>query len=107
MFNHVMIGDKEVEMVANAATPFRFKQIFHEDFLQLTSTQNNDGAAAGIIIQLAYVMAMQAAGKDMKKLNEETFMAWLEEFEPNAMVEALGDVMDVYSGTAKTAASPK
>lgn len=107
MFKTVTIGNQEVEMVANAATPFRYNQVFHEDFLRLTATQNDDGAAAGIIIKLGFVMAMQASKVNLAKLNEDAFMAWLEQFEPNAMIEALGSIMDVYSGTAQTSTSPK
>lgn len=33
MYGKIMIGTKETAMLANAASPYLFKQVFHEDFL--------------------------------------------------------------------------
>lgn len=107
MYKLVTIGNQEVEMVANAATPFRYNQIFKEDFLKLASETKADASAAGTFIRLAYVMAMQAAKKDMAKLNEDSFLNWLEQFETNDLFNALNEITEVYAGNEKTSTSPK
>ena len=42
MYGTVTIGGKDVEMVANAASPYRFKQIFREDFLKRAIDTNGN-----------------------------------------------------------------
>ena len=100
MFGKVKIGEKEVEMVSNGATPYRFKQIFHKDLLKFFADAVNgkadDGEAADMASRLGYVMAMQAAKADLTKLNEDTFIDWLEAFEANDVILAAEDIMGVY-----------
>ena len=105
----VKIGDKDVEMLANAATPFWFNQIFHEDFF--TSTQNmtedNTGVTVGVFSKIAFVMAKQAIGKDMKKVNEGQFMDWLSSFEAMDLPNAMPDIISLYMAQTEGTAKPK
>jgi hypothetical protein len=107
MFAEIQIGAEMVPMEANAATPFRFKQVFKRDFLALASKGLEDAEAAEVGAQLAYIMAMQGAKADMTKLNEDAFYAWLEGFGPNDIMMALGEVMELYNGNTATTVSPK
>ena len=63
--------------------------------------------AAEVFVKLAYIMAMQASGQDMSKLNEDTFLAWLEGFEANAMFESIDAIAAVYAGNEQVTADPK
>ena len=107
MYGKVMIGQHEVEMVSNAATPYRYTQIFKDDFMSEITTDLTDAKATNVFMRLGYVMACQAAKKDMTKCTEDTWAAWLEQFEFQDMVNALGDISAIYAGTAKTTAVPK
>lgn len=107
MFAEIQIGAEMVPMEANAATPFRFKHVFHKDFLALASKGLEDAEAAEVGAQLAYIMAMQGAKADMTKLNEDAFYKWLEGFGPNDIVMALDKVMDLYNGNTATTVAPK
>jgi hypothetical protein len=107
MYAEIMIGAELVPMEANAATPFRFKQIFHKDFLAMASKGLEDAEAAEVGSQLAYVMAMQGAKADMTKLNEDSFYQWLEGFDPNDVILVLGKIMDLYNGNTVTTAVAK
>jgi hypothetical protein len=107
MYAEIMIGGKAVPMEANAATPFRFKQIFHRDFLALAAKGLEDAEAAELGTQLAYVMAMQGAKADMTKVNEESFFSWLDGFEANDIIIVLDQVMGLYNGNAKASVEPK
>lgn len=106
MFGTVKIGSKEIELLGNAATPYRYQQIFHEDYLKkVTGAEETD--PNDFFAKIGYVMAMQAAKKDLTKLNEETFYKWLEQFDPSDVFSAAGDIADVYNGNNKEDVSPK
>lgn len=108
MFGRVQIGDKGVDMVANAASPYRFKQIFREDFLKrATAIGTDELQSVDLFVKMGFVMAKQAEKADFTKLNEESFFAWLEEFEPQDVQLAAGAIADVYAGNTETDASPK
>lgn len=106
MYGKVMIGEKEVELVANAATPYRYKAIFHEDFLKKIKGQE-EADPNDFFAKLGYVMAMQAEKKDMSKLSMETFYKWLEEFEPSDVFNACDGIAEVYAGNTETSTDPK
>lgn len=108
MYGKVQIGDREVELVANAASPYRFKQIFREDFLKRAiETNENEAESIDLFVKMGFIMAKQAEKADFSKLNEDVFIAWLEEFEPNDVQIAAGDIANIYSGNAETKVSPK
>jgi hypothetical protein len=105
MYGLVTIGDKKVPMLANAATPFRFKMLFQIDLLQ-TMMKGDDGDVTDYE-KLAFVMAMQAEKKDLSKLSEEDFFLWLEEFEFTDLVNALPEVVNIYMKNTKSDSDPK
>lgn len=95
MRNVIQIGDKEVEMLGNAATALLYKQAFHEDLLRAVASLS--GAKEEDLIQaieklqkLAFIMNQQAT-KEFKdivnKLTEEDFILWLSDFEENDFQE--------------------
>ena len=57
----ISVGDREVDFVANAATPIYFKRIFHKDlFAEMMSA--GDSGDTESQFALAFVMAKQAEG---------------------------------------------
>lgn len=106
MYGKITIGGKEVELVANAATPYRYQQIFHEDYLKKV-TGKEEADPNDFFTKIGFVMAMQAAKKDLSKVNVETFYKWLEEFEPSEVFAAAGDIADVFNGEAAGTVDPK
>ena len=108
MYRVIKIGNKDVEMVANGATPYRYKQIFHKDYFRYTTSNNRDGADdMDMMAHMAYVMAMQAAKADMSKLNEETFIEWMGEFDVMDVVNAAAEIMVMINGNAAGTSTPK
>lgn len=106
MFRKIKIGEKEVEMVANGATIVRYKQIFHEDYLRAIA--ESDGVRnLEIFGRMGFVMAMQAAKKDMAKLNEESYIDWLEQFEPMDVNLAVDSIANLFHGNEEETAVPK
>ena len=96
MFKEISVGDKLVPMLANAATPYRFKQIFHKDLLKIMFSTTAENESEDDVQKLAYVMSMQAAKRDLTQLNEETYIDWLEQFDPLDIFMASDAVMKLY-----------
>lgn len=90
-------------LLANAATPYRYKQIFGDDLLtKFTSAQTDAKAISeiGFIPELAFVMALQAE-KDPSKIDKTKkadFFAWIEQFEAFAFENAAEEIINVYVG---------
>lgn len=106
MFGKVTIGTQEIEMLGNAATPYRYQAIFHEDYLK-TVTGKADTDPNDFFAKLGFVMAMQASKKDLSKMTAESFYKWLEQFEPGDVYSATGDIADLYNGNAESTVDPK
>lgn len=97
----IKIGDQDVAFRATAATPYRYKQCFHEDFfVAITDKNATEAELADATTKLAYIMAMTAADADMATLNTETFIGWLDSFGSAEFQAALGEIMQVYSGSS-------
>ena len=108
MFKTVKIDGKEMELVANAATPFRYKQVFKQDLFSVFGNEKRaeeEGAEA--VMRLAYIMAKQAEKADMAKLNEEDFISWLEGFSAMAFINAADEIVNAYMDSTKGTATPK
>lgn len=107
MYKKLEIDGKEIELVANAATPFRFKQIFKKDLLSILGNEDkaqNEGVEA--VTELAFVMAKQAEKADMNKLNYDMFIDWLEDFGPMAFVDSAENILAVYMESTASTSTP-
>ena len=101
----IKIGTHDVSLLANAATPIRFKNIFGKDLLTLvhegTSREGVDmKVASEVAPELAFIMAKSAEKADMTKLNEAKMLEWLERFEPMDIINATEAIFSVYFGDA-------
>ena len=106
MYKEVQIGDKTVPMLANAASPWRYSQCFHEDFLKATQA-GDEVDATNIFSKLGYIMARQAEKTDLSKLSESDFYLWLEQFDAADYLDALDQIADVYTSSSKSHVDPK
>lgn len=107
MFKTLNIDGKEIEFSANAATPFRYRQVFHKDLLSILGNEEkaqNEGVEA--VTELAFIMAKQAEKADMGKLNEEVFFEWLEGFGSMAFVNNAEDILNIYTESTETTSMP-
>lgn len=107
MIRTVEIEGREMELAANAATPFRFRQVFKKDLLSVLGNEKRaEEEGLETVMQLAFIMSKQAEKADMTKLNEETFIEWLEGFGSMAFVEAAEEILNVYMDTTVSTANP-
>lgn len=112
MFREITIGNKKVPMIANGATPLRYKLLFGKDLI--TEFQNANGDSSKVvecIPELAFIMAKAAEAKegktDMALLNKESYINWLEDFDSFEIPMATEEIIDLYMGNALTTAEPK
>lgn len=98
MFKEISIGKgRKLALKSNGLTPLYYKQTFGRDLLQmLTEDDEALTIASDKIPELAYIMAKQAEGADMTKLNQEEFLKWLETFEPLDMTMNSTAIANVY-----------
>lgn len=109
MIKTVKIGNKNVKLNPNAATPVYFNQVFGADFFQLTEDAIDGKADISTIeawSRCGYIMAMQAK-KDAEEMSFDGYLEWLSGFGPTDIVEAAGDIIDAWHGTTDTTAKPK
>jgi hypothetical protein len=113
----VKIGQRDVDMLANAASPFIYKKIFHKDFLMTVGTNYVDANGkqqtdvdTSAITEMAYVMHMQTVKTFKEILDTATvddFGAWVSEFEALDFAMAMTEIMGLYYQQQKTTVSPK
>lgn len=110
MFNNVKIGDKTVPMLSMASVDVFYRNIFHEDPMKLQMETEDAGALINFHTRMAFIMAKYAECHDrreMAKLNEDSFLDWLDQFDRMDLMAALEDVMKTYNGQALTASEAK
>lgn len=103
----VKIGSKEVGMVANAASPYIYKQVFHEDFLAKLQAQEPE---TDLFQKMAYIMAMQNEISDLSelmKLTEQGFYEWLIQFDSMDVLYSIEDISNIYLAQKATSSVPK
>lgn len=101
MFKVVQIGENEIPLLSNGATPFRYKQLFGGDLMKefnLINETEDEAVATNMIAKLAFVMNQAAEKADMNRLNEDMFFAWLERFESLDLSKAGKEIMGCYIG---------
>lgn len=103
----VHIGTNETAMLANAASPFIYRQLFKSDFLKEIQKPEVD---ADIIAQMGFIMAMQAerSTAECMHLTLDDFYKWLEGFSGGLdLFAAASDIFDIYKENEKTTSDPK
>ena len=99
-------GERKVPFLASASTAYRFNQIFHED-LMTKLTKMETEADYAIADKLAFVMNAQAEGKDMKTLNYDSFLAWLDGLESSEVLVHIEEIVGLYLGSKLTSSIAK
>jgi len=95
-------GGREVNLLANALTKYRYRQIFGSDLMDelQTVTEGSAGQQAELFEKLCYVMATQAE-KRSETASIEDFLNWLEDFESGEILESALEIVAVYQNNQK------
>ena len=109
--NITLEGGKELKLAANAATPFRYKQLFGDDLLRIfqesTESKEKEITLSETVTQLAFIMNRQAEGVNMNTLSMDEFFTWLENFEPMEIVLVGQEIINTYLSSAQTSVVAK
>lgn len=103
----IKIGDREIEMAANAASPYIYNHVFKEDFLQKLQSKDPD---SDLFQKMGFIMAEQAKEEkisELMKLNMDKYFEWLTQFEPVDVLLATGEISGLYMGQAIESSVPK
>lgn len=111
MKREVIVGDKKVELVYNAATPFVVKQMFNYDIFKFFANSDSMDVWERIpkLEQLAYAMAMQAKMSTREAMEAgEGFLDWLDQFEFDEVTKDLIDAtVDMWVNGNKSTSEAK
>ena len=97
--------DRTVPMVANAATLFRFKQLFHSDLM--TGIIKDGNFDIDMVSKLSFIMAKQAAKADMNTLNIDQYVNWIEDFDSMAFLENCAQIFNIYFNSRENTSEAK
>lgn len=104
----IKIGDKDVEMLANGASPFLFKRIFHKDFLLATSDRKD--ADMDVIAEMGFIMHLQTQ-KEFKEIldtiTQADFYEWICGFEALDLPMAAPNIFALYKGQEEITTTSK
>lgn len=102
----INIAGKEVEAVANAASPYLYRQVFGEDFLLSFDPEKPDPS---LLEKMFFIMQAQASMdfREVLKLNMEDFFTFMCGFGAMDIVMAIDQISDLYFGQTKGTADPK
>ena len=105
----ILIGGCECTLAANAATPIYYRNMFHDDLLAHLSKDEDGGARTEVLMRLTFLEHMQATveSKELRRIGENEFLAWLERFEWPDLIEACGEALEIWTGQSDTTAEPK
>lgn len=106
----VKIGTQELGMLANAASPVIYKNIFHEDFLKKCQSFEGDQDSE-LFQKMGFVMWKQAQGLSIRELMSEItideYYEWLVQFEPLDIMMASADIANLYYAQEAGGSIPK
>lgn len=109
MIKKITIGEHEVEMRADGATPYLYKAAFKGDLISYFTNPGNEGDNADMATKLAYVMARQAECPNPREiqLSEDDMIDWLVNFGPMDIALAAEEILLFYMGTTLTTSTAK
>ena len=104
----VRIGQYDVDMLANGASPFIYKRIFKKDFFTAIGDAKN--VDIDTVTEMAYVMHLQTE-KTFKEILDtvkiDDFYEWVTQFEALDLPMATNQIMALYYDQQKTTVRPK
>ena len=109
MYAQIRIGDKDVGMLANAASSYIYKQVFHEDLLKKFQDM---GAEPDTQIgeKMGFIFAKQAEVQnpsELMKLTMDDFLEWLTQFDPLDIFLESDKIAELYQRQKEGSSVPK
>lgn len=97
-------------MLANAASPVIYRQVFHEDFMKQTREFENEENPE-LFQKMGFIMMKQAQDLPIRELMTnitiDEYYEWLVQFEPLEIILATREIAELYYGQQIGSSSPK
>lgn len=109
MTKELMVGGVPVKFTGNAATAYRYKQLFQRDLIR-SFLENGNDIDIDMITELAYVMHLQADGSTNEGFNAvsfEDYLTWLDGFEFIDLMTAAPQILGLWADTSKQTSKVK
>ena len=107
MYKTFVFGDKEVAACANAALPYRYKQVFREDLLDFINKPLNPTDYMNLGGKVLYIMHNAAIKADMNSLNFDDYLTFLEGFTLGDILDQAQDILAFMYETTKASSQKK
>ena len=107
MYGVVKVGEKDIPMLANAATAIRYKQVFGKNILTYFSGKAKPEDIAEVVQELAYIMARSGEKADMNMLNIDDYIDWVGQFDVFDLLRASEEILSIYQGNEASKSSSK
>jgi hypothetical protein len=107
MYKVFKIGEKEVAANVTAALPYRYQQVFKEDFLGFIGKEIDYGKIFELGGKILYIANASAEKKDMNKINFDSFLEFLDQFSNGDLVEASDEIVSFALESTKTSVTSK
>lgn len=102
MYRVIKIGDKDVPMLAMSSVNIYYRRVFGVDPLVLLGKDEGmeTGVAINLYMGMGFIMAKMAERnrEQMKKLNEDMYLDWLDNFDNADMMNAMPEISALYNG---------
>ena len=111
MFREIKIGEKNVPMLAMASANIYYKHVFGKDAIVTQANAESAGERIAFYGEMGFIMAKMAEAKGdrgmLLKLNEESYIEWLDQFEVGDYNGAIKDMAELYEGQQATKSKAK
>lgn len=107
MYQEITVGDKVIPMECNGATKIRFKHVFGKDLYDLLNNEASAGENIDTVSRIGYIASIHASKEGFQDKNEDTFITWLEGFEPFDLINASEHIINLYYSQQNTTSVSK
>lgn len=110
MYRVITIGDKEVPMMAVASAREYYIGTFKEDPFDVLGKLDDQGAQVSFGYKIGFIMAKQAElmnRAEMRKLNYDAYLDWLDQFGSGDFLAACGSIVELFVAQLSTTAKEK
>jgi len=98
--------ERTVPMLATASTPIRYKMLYGKDLMTSIIDQNGD-FDLDVISKVAYLMANQAAKVDMRTLDQDKYLEWLDTWDSMTFIDKSQEIFEIYLRSAENSSKAK
>lgn len=107
MYKVFNIGGVAVAANATAALPYRYQQVFHEDFLAFIGKDVDRNTVIDLAGKILYITNASATKKDMGSLSFDGFLEFLETIGNGELIEVSTDIVTFAFDSAKSTVDAK